>query len=253
MSPSFSSCIGNYVEVRSVDMLNSIKLSVPLLAFVDCLNSPHTPLGSIISHRSSHILCSKNAVCVKEVHQRNTGYSTVKSRQDFFQVKCSDSSSTFLQRTEKEGSFEKLLPQQTVSFSPHVLLSISRHMFDSEKNASAIPMFPCRSTFPSSGRYAGHCFAADSTGWAGLRGSIIAAQEFNLFGIPYVGSYICGDNSTLDDVELCVRWYQLGAFYSLSRCSRFFLTHLHKKSSWRSRTTREDLFHIKRNYLITLD
>uniref|UniRef100_A0A9J2PS95 P-type domain-containing protein n=1 Tax=Ascaris lumbricoides TaxID=6252 RepID=A0A9J2PS95_ASCLU len=74
-----------------------------------------------------------------------------------------------------------------------------------------------RSTFPSSGRYAGHCFAADSTGWAGLRGSIIAAQEFNLFGIPYVGSYICGDNSTLDDVELCVRWYQLGAFYSLSR------------------------------------
>uniref|UniRef100_A0A914ZM23 P-type domain-containing protein n=1 Tax=Parascaris univalens TaxID=6257 RepID=A0A914ZM23_PARUN len=83
-------------------------------------------------------------------------------------------------------------------------------------NGNTRQILVSRSTFPSSGRYTGHCFSGNSSGWVGLRGSIIAAQEFNLFGIPYVGSYICGDNSSLDDVELCVRWYQLGAFYSLS-------------------------------------
>lgn len=233
-------------------MLNSIKLSVPLLAFVDCLNSPHTPLGSIISHRSSHILCSKNA-CVRE-RSSSTKYRLFDSQIEarflpskvqwqFFNV-----SSTY-----RERRFIWKAVASANGFFLATCLIVHYLMFDSQKNASAIAMFPCRSTFPSSGRYAGHCFAADSTGWAGLRGSIIAAQEFNLFGIPYVGSYICGDNSTLDDVELCVRWYQLGAFYSLSRCSRLFLTHLHKKSSWRSRTTREDLFHLKRNCLITLD
>ncbi|KHN73908.1 Sucrase-isomaltase, intestinal [Toxocara canis] len=73
-----------------------------------------------------------------------------------------------------------------------------------------------RSTYPSSGRYSGHWLSSRSAGWDDLRGSIVTVQEFNLFGIPYVGAYICGDDSSLEDDELCVRWYQLGAFYSLS-------------------------------------
>jgi alpha-glucosidase (family GH31 glycosyl hydrolase) len=40
--------------------------------------------------------------------------------------------------------------------------------------------------------------------------------EFNLFGIPYVGSNICGYylNATKN---MCARWHELGAFYPYSR------------------------------------
>ncbi|KHN87844.1 Lysosomal alpha-glucosidase [Toxocara canis] len=74
-----------------------------------------------------------------------------------------------------------------------------------------------RSTFPSSGHYAGHWIDGTIGRWEDLRTSLIAIQEFNMFGIPYVGSNvhtIC--NSDVAD-ELCIRWQQLGAFQSLSR------------------------------------
>src|SRR3569623_1834847 len=49
-----------------------------------------------------------------------------------------------------------------------------------------------RSTFPSSGRYSGHWLGDNTARWDDLRTSIIGAQEFNIFGIPYVGSDVCG-------------------------------------------------------------
>uniref|UniRef100_A0A7E4W746 P-type domain-containing protein n=1 Tax=Panagrellus redivivus TaxID=6233 RepID=A0A7E4W746_PANRE len=73
-----------------------------------------------------------------------------------------------------------------------------------------------RSTFPGTGTVGGHWLGDNRAEWDDLRTSIIGIQEFNMFGMPYVGADICGFNRGSNE-ELCLRWQQLGAFYSFMR------------------------------------
>uniref|UniRef100_A0A3Q3A333 alpha-glucosidase n=1 Tax=Kryptolebias marmoratus TaxID=37003 RepID=A0A3Q3A333_KRYMA len=73
-----------------------------------------------------------------------------------------------------------------------------------------------RSTYPSSGKWAGHWLGDNYASWDQLSKSIIGMMEFSLFGISYTGADICGFFNKAE-YEMCLRWMHLGAFYPYSR------------------------------------
>ncbi|EHB16913.1 Maltase-glucoamylase, intestinal [Heterocephalus glaber] len=90
-----------------------------------------------------------------------------------------------------------------------------------------------RSTFPSSGRWAGHWLGDNTAAWDQLGKSIIGMMQFSLFGISYTGADICGFFGDAE-YEMCVRWMQLGAFYPFSRNHNTIGTRRQDPVAWNS-------------------
>ncbi|KAK3612142.1 hypothetical protein CHS0354_031217 [Potamilus streckersoni] len=78
-----------------------------------------------------------------------------------------------------------------------------------------------RSTFPGSGVYGGHWEGDNNAVWSDMYYSIPALLNANMYGIPLMGSDICGFGGYPTE-ELCVRWTQLASFYTFMRNHRDF-------------------------------
>ena len=77
------------------------------------------------------------------------------------------------------------------------------------------PFIVSMSTFPGFGQYGGHFQQMVSSSWESLQQTVPNMFNFQIFGIPFFGTTICGyknDTST----DLCSRWHQLGVFMPLS-------------------------------------
>jgi len=95
-------------------------------------------------------------------------------------------------------------------------MAVTAHDAYRDANPGQRGIILSRSTFPGTGKYAGHWLGDNMSIWKDLHYSVIGMLEFGLFGIPFVGANICGYFGEAEE-QLCLRWHQLGMFYPFAR------------------------------------
>ncbi|KAF2637359.1 hypothetical protein P280DRAFT_482813 [Massarina eburnea CBS 473.64] len=98
------------------------------------------------------------------------------------------------------------------------------------------PFIIGRSTFPGTGKWAGHWGGDNASKWYYMYFSIPQALSFSLFGIPMFGVDTCGFNGNTD-AELCSRWMQLSAFFPFYRNHNTLSANSQEPFRWESVAT----------------
>ena len=105
-----------------------------------------------------------------------------------------------------------------LEYNVHQLYSIlqAKSTYNYLKTKSKLPFILSRGNSFGMGKYAFHWSGDIAATWSVMGYSIPGIFNFQLFGIPMIGADICGFFKSTTP-ELCLRWYQVGAFYPFAR------------------------------------
>ncbi|GBN47674.1 Lysosomal alpha-glucosidase [Araneus ventricosus] len=107
----------------------------------------------------------------------------------------------------------------TIHYNEHNLVAFreAKATFDALREIrEKRPFIISRASFAGQGVHSGHWSGDITSDWEDMRYTIPSMLLFNMYGMPMIGSDICGFRLNTTK-ELCTRWQALGAFYPFSR------------------------------------